>query len=193
MEIAWKTYLFVAALMVFLVVGLPNEVEAQGGGLTCGWCEELGPIHGFPNGGDKCGWPNPGQDYQCSRCGGTSHCHGFISWHAWGPCHMACGGTTAQQSLSDAVSDLRSGLDVMDLERVAETIASTRDGFSIEYLPEAGRIDLVLACAPSIPAGTVPVPPGIRPSLERALKQPVPVVALVGRSRDAGRKQALEE
>ena len=193
MEIAWKKYLFVAALMVFLVGGLPNEVEAQGGGLTCGWCEEWGPLHAFPNGGDKCGWTNSDQGFQCSRCGGTSHCHGFISFHVLGPCHMACGGTTAQRSLSDAVSDLRSGLDVMDLERVAETIASTRDGFSIEYLPEAGRIDLVLACAPSIPAGTVPVPPGIRPSLERALKQPVPVVALVGRSRDAGRKQALEE
>ena len=59
----------------------------------------------------------------------------------------------------------------MDLVRVAETIASTRDGFSVEYLPEAGRIDLVLACAPSIPAGTVPVPPEIRPALDRALKE----------------------
>ena len=84
-----------------------------------------------------------------------------------------------------------SGLDAMDLERVAETIASARDGFSVEYLPEAGRIDLVLACAPSIPAGTVPVPPEIRPALDRALKEPVAAIAV--RGRDAWRKQALEE
>ena len=199
MEIARKTYLFVAVLFVFLVAGLPNEVEAQGGGLTCGWCWEMtlgntlnGPlVHWFPQGGDACGWPNPGAGYMCARCGGTSHCHGFHSRHRYGPCHILCGGQTTQQALSNAVSDLRSGLDAMDLERVAETIASTRDGFSVEYLPEAGRIDLILACAPSVPAGTVPVPPEIRPALDRALKEPV--AAIAGRSRDAWGKQALEE
>ena len=96
-----------------------------------------------------------------------------------------------QQALSNAVSDLRSGLDAMDLERVAESIGSTRDGFSVEYLPEAGRIDLVLACAPSIPAGTVPVTPEIRPALDRAMKEPV--AAIDRRSRDGWRKNAIED
>ena len=96
-----------------------------------------------------------------------------------------------QQALSNAVSDLRSRLDAMDLDGVAETIASPRDGFSVEYLPEAGRIDLVLACAPSIPAGTIPVPTEIRPALDRALREPV--AAIAGRSRDRWRKQAIEE
>ena len=206
MEISRRTYLFVAALFVFLVAGLPTEVEAQGGGLTCGWCWEMflenedeGFVHWFPRGGDECGWPNPGAGYVCARCGGTSHCHGYHSRHRFGPCHMLCGGggggpedeIPLKQALSNAVSDLRSGLDDMDLVRVAETIASAHDGFSVEYLPEAGRIDLILACAPSIPAGTVPVPPEIRPALDRALKEPV--VAIAASGRDAWRKQALEE
>ena len=187
MEIARKMYPFVAALFVLLVAA-PPTVEAQGGGLTCGWCKEMGPIHGFPNGGDKCGWPNPGEDYQCSRCGGTSQCHGFVSWHAWGPCHISCGGTAMQQSLSNTIADLQGRLGAEDLVGVVEAIASPRDDFSVEYLPEAGRIDFVLACAPSIPAGTIPVPPGIRPALDRALQEPVAVAVL-----KAGQKQAIEE
>lgn len=127
---------------------------------------------------------------QCSRCGGTSDCHGFLSWHVLGPCHMACGGTTAQRSLSNAVSDLRSGLDATDLDRVAEVITSPRAGFSVEYLPEAGRIDLVLACAPSIPSGTLPVPPEIRSALDQALTDPVAAIASL--DRDGSRRQAIE-
>ena len=50
---------------------------------------------------------------------------------------------------------------------------------------------LVLACAPSIPAGTVAVPPEVRPALDRALKGSVAAIAV--RSRDAWRNQALEE
>ncbi len=203
MEIARRTYLFVAALFVFLVAGLPTEVEAQRGGLTCGWCWEMtletdGLVNWFPRGGDECGWPNPGAGYVCARCGGTSHCHGYHSRHRFGPCHILCGGgggpedeIPRQMALSNAVSDLRSGLDDMDLVRVAETISSGHEGFSVEYLPEAGRIDLILACAPSIPAGTVPVPPEIRPALDQALKESVVVIAVSGR--DAWRKQALEE
>jgi len=183
MEIARKTYLFVAALFVFLVAGPPTEVEAQGGGLTCGWCWEMtlgsvGSVHWFPRGGDKCGWPNPGAGYVCARCGGTSHCHGYHSKHRYGPCHILCGGQGPgedEEVLAHVVSDLRSGLATLDLGRVAETIASARDGFAVEYLPDAGRIDLVLACDPSIPAATVPVPPDIRPALDRALKEPVTV------------------
>ena len=185
---------FVAALFVLLVAGWPTEGEAQG--LTCGWCIELdtpwGTIHGFVNGGDKCGWPNPGPAWQCSRCGGTSMCHGLASPLSGGPCHIPCGGTAMQQSVSDAVSDLRSGLGAMQLERVAEAIVSTRDGFSVEYLPEAGRIDLVLACAPSMPARTVPVPPEIRSALDQAMKEPA-AAAIASRGPDAPGTQALEE
>ena len=198
MEIARKTYLFVAALFVLLVAAPPNEAEAQGVGLTCGWCIELWIqnesryIHGFPGGGDKCHWPNPGPAYECSRCGRASHCHGLNSEHAAGPCHIPCGGGGERpgdeiptlQVLSNAVSDLRSGLDDMDLLRVAETISSAHDGFSVEYLPKAGRIDLILACAPSIPAGTIPVPTEIRSALDRALKEPV-AAAIASRGPDA--------
>ena len=185
---------FVAAVFVLLVAGWPTEGEAQG--LTCGWCIELdtpwGTIHGFPQGGGKCGWPNPGPAYQCSRCGGTSGCHGLASPLASGPCHMPCGGMAMHQSVSNALSDLRSGLDAMDIERVAEAIVSTRDGFSVEYLPEAGRIDVVLACASSIPARTVPVPPEVRSALDQALKEPV-VAAIASRGLYALGTQALEE
>ena len=199
MTIVRKTYLFVAALFVFLAAGSPTEVVAQeGGGLTCGWCLEndhpvLGWVHWFPNGGDECGWPNPGSDHQCSACGGSSTCHGFHTTDdtPFGKCHIPCGGTTTQMTLSNTVSDLRSGLDAMDLVRVAETIASAGDGFSVEYLPDAGRIDVVLACAPSIPAGTVPVPPEVRSALDRALKESVAAIAV--RGRDASRSQAIEE
>lgn len=191
MEIAKKTYMFVAALFVFLLVGPPTDVEAQGGGLTCGWCIELFiqargvDIHGFPWGGDECGWPNRGPAYRCSRCGGSSHCHSLFSEHSLGRCHIRCGGTPPpedEEVLAHVVSDLRSGLDAMDLEAVAATIAFPRNGFAVEYLPEAGRIDLVLACDPSVPAATVPVPPVIRPDLDRALRDPV--AAFAGRGRD---------
>ncbi len=189
MTITRKMYLFVAALFVFLVAGMPTKVAAQegqdgeegegNGGLTCGWCyySIWNDEHWFDNGGDGCGWPNPG-DSECSRCGGTSSCHGFGHPDSGGPCHIACGGTTTQQALSDAVSDLRSGLDAMDLVRVAEAITSSRDGVSVEYLPDAGRIDVVLACTPSIPSGTVPVPPEVRPALDRALEGSVTAAAV---------------
>ena len=191
-----KLVRFVLSLMaVFAVLGaLPDRSFGQG--LTCGWCYEMSLrgslVHWFPRGGSECGWPNPGAGYVCARCGGKSHCHGYHSPHRWGPCHILCGGQTTQKALSNAVSDLRSGMDIMDLDRVAEAIAATRDGVWVEYLPEAGRIDLVLACAPSIPARTVPVPPEIRPALGRALMDPVIIASLSGRSRDAWRKQALK-
>ena len=110
---------------------------------------------------------------------------------------MRCGGLRPgdeiplQQALSNAASDIWSGVDAVDPERVAETIASPRDGLSVEYLPEAGRIDLILACAPSIPAATIPVPTEIRSALDRALKEPV-AAAIASRGPDAPGPQALE-
>lgn len=131
-----KLVRFVLSLMaVFAVLGaLPDRSFGQG--LTCGWCYEMflrgSLVHWFPRGGSECGWPNPGAGYVCARCGGKSHCHGYHSPHRWGPCHILCGGQTTQQALSNAVSDLRSGMDIMDLDRVAETIASTHDGVWVE-------------------------------------------------------------
>ena len=96
MMIVRKAYLFMAALFVFLLA--PVTAEAQGGGLTCGWCleipvelggQQIGALHGFPYEGGERGWEGSGMGDKCARCGGeNSSCH-FPP--EWGACHKACG------------------------------------------------------------------------------------------------------
>ena len=175
MEIARKTYLFVAALMVFLVGGLPNDVEAQGGGLTCGWCIQerwevtIGPIiilfpweHKFPGGGDECGWPGHA-GAMCSRCGGTSFCHRDF-WT--GSCHIACG--PAGGDVAAALTEVEDALESGDVTAVAEALLEPGTGLAFEFIPESGRIDLFLACDPDRPFRTIPVLPEARDRLTAA-------------------------
>ena len=52
----------------------------------------------------------------------------------------------------------------------ASVAAQYPSSLAVEYVPEAGRIDFVLACNPDAPASTLPVPTGdLRLSLEAEL------------------------
>ncbi len=179
MEIARKTYLFVAALFVILVAGWPTEAEAQGGGLTCGWCIMerdvwvgpdiiiLGPWeHAFPGGGNECGWDghdDPGA--MCSRCGGTSDCHREFRT---GNCHIPCG--PAGGDVAAALTEVEDALEAGDVTAVASALLEPRSGFSFDFIPEAGRIDLYSDCTPHRALRIIPVAPETRDRLATAFQ-----------------------
>lgn len=157
---------------------LPTESEAQvGGGLTCGWCTPridvwvdpgiiiIFPVkHAFPNGGNQCGWDgrdDPGAT--CSRCGGTSFCHTDFRW---GPCHIACG--PAGGDVAAALTKVEDALGSGDVSAVASALLDPSASFSFEFIPEAGRIDFFLACAPDRAFRTIPVLPEARDRLAEA-------------------------
>lgn len=176
MAIARRWYLFVAALFVFLAEGAP--VEAQGG-LTCGWCvlayEDPNPVepgltegHRFlAEGGDQCGWE--GHDYSgwlwCSRCGNTSECHEGMQ--SPGYCHIICG--PAGDAVA-ALTEIEQALEDDDIGVVASALLRERNGVSVEFMPAAGRIDLVLPCDPTRAFRTIPVLPEARRNLEYELR-----------------------
>ena len=167
--------LFAAAVLIIA----PEPSSAQ---LTCGWCQEVDHwwhprIHGFPNGGDACMFDGP-EDAVCARCGGESHCHGFLSWHALGPCHTLCGPAGGDGgSFARAISSIREGLATKNLDVVAAMVARDAPDLSIEYLPDAGRIELILPCDPVAPAHTIPVAPDMRLALDRRVATALVAVA----------------
>ena len=186
MTISRKTYLFVAALFVFLWAGAPTEVEAQdGGGLTCGWCVEesrlgfvispdyTGPViqfrHHFPGGGNECGWDghdDPGA--RCSRCGGTS------DWHPetrYGGCHIPCGPDGDAYAVTSEVED---ALGRGDVAAVALALQAPQEGVSFEFIPDAGRIEVTFSCGPDGPVQSIPVPPAARDRLRAAVAAVAP-------------------
>ena len=165
----------VAALLVSLAASTP--VEAQG--VTCGWCSH-GTIdvtypdgstsscqycHAFFRAGDLCGlegsnWPST----VCARCGGRpSYCH-RLPWP--GPCHILCG---PDGDLSAELSDIQGALENGDVTVVASALLRERSGAALEFVPDAGRIDVVLACSPGRAARTIPVFPEVREKLEAEL------------------------
>lgn len=177
MTIARSTYLFVAVLLVFLAAWSPTGLRAQdgyGGGLTCGWCVQdptemiglpgviiiLEWEHAFLEGGNECGWE--GHDHpgaQCSRCGRTSECH---TDPEWGDCHIPCG---PDGDAVAALVEVEGALSNGDVTAVASALLAPRTGFSFEFRPEAGRIDLVLACDKNRVFRTIPVLPAARERL----------------------------
>lgn len=177
MRIARKTYLFVAALFVFLVAVPPSEVEAQGEGLTCGWCimerwrltigelTFVGPWeHAFPDGGDECDSFGP-IGAMCSRCGGTSDCHREFRT---GNCHIAC--AVADGDVAAALTEVEDALESGDVTAVASALLEPRTGLSFEFIPENGRIDLFLSCTPGRTYRTIPVMPEARDRLAAAVR-----------------------
>lgn len=144
---------------------------------VCGWCvrreEDDGfSEHHFPSGGNGCQWPPPyptPNHSSCDRRGGTSSCH-----RAWweGDCHIACGPDGDRPGgFDDVVAAIQTGLEERDMAGVAASVAAQYpSSLAVEYVPEAGRIDFVLACNPDAPASTLPVPTGdLRLSLEAEL------------------------
>ena len=166
----------VAGLALFL--GHPAESSAQ---LRCGWCVQYRVVgnpqwyHGFyyEDARDDCaGLPPivviPGTISQvvCSRCGGSSECHGWEDRDnpiTWGKCHIRCG---MLGGLAEAVKDIQKGLATQDLRLVATTILRKSADLSVHYSPDAGRIDFVLLCDPTRAARTIAIPPEVRGALD---------------------------
>lgn len=182
MAIAGKMYPFVAVLFVFLMASMPVEVAAQGGGLTCGWCTMDGDLvdsgpgwaeyenvkHAFPGGGNECGWEGRNDESitggpVCARCGGTSTCH---SDEQDGMCHIACG---PLGDLFAAVTELEDALDGGDITAVASALRQPRTGLFFEFIPEGGRIDVVLTCDPGRAYTAIPLLPEARGRLQTAV------------------------
>ena len=182
MTVARRMYPFAAVGLAFALAGAPTEVEAQGGGLTCGWCVMRGDVvdegddwavyedieHKFPRGGDQCGWE--GRDEEsiaggpyCSRCGGSSVCH---SNYRDGGCHRACGPLGDLFTALDKVED---ALERGDVTTVAAALGEPRTGGSLDFIPAAGRINIVLACNPGRVFGAIPVLPEVRDRLRSAM------------------------
>ena len=185
---ALKASMVALALALAGSVLLPAQSEAQGEGLTCGWCSsgtinvtwpdgsttECEDCHAFFRGGDACGWG--GSDWPstiCARCGGRSFCH-RLPWP--GPCHVLCG---PDGDLTAELSGVQEALDQGDVTVVATALLRERAGASLEFVPEAGRIDVVLACSPDRVTHVIPVLPAVRERLEAELS--TRAAAIIGR------------
>lgn len=165
MAITRRLYLFVATLFMFWVGAAPVEaqdVEAVGD-VVCGWCRENNIGHGFDAFGEGCG--GSGMGAQCSRCGGTSTCH-YVYWP--GACHILCGPDGDAQA---ALTEIREALASDDVTAVASALLRERAGVSVEFLPEGGRIDLLLPCDLTRPFSTIPVLPALRVALQAELQR----------------------
>ncbi len=167
MAIARKMFLSLAAL--FLLFASAQQTEAQFlGEVVCWWCIETEDgQHGFTMNVRGCGsegeYPDHPIPAQCVRCGKTSECH-EENWP--GPCHIACG------PAGDAVmaqAELQGALESEDISIVAATLLKERSGVIAEFIPDGGRIDLLLSCDPNKPFRTIPVVPTLREALVAAL------------------------
>ena len=184
MAIVKKLYPFVAAMFVFMATAAP--VEAQGGLVECGWCQQLKTFWVMEDGGFYYGWghkflggigscPNfpegGGPFFKCSRCGGDSYCHS--DW--WeGRCHILCGPGGGRLA---GVTEITMALKRENMTLAVSALGRERSGMSVEYNREAGRIDFTLACNPERPFHSIPVVPELREELETALGSRPPVVA----------------
>ena len=185
MAIARKMYLFVAGVGLLLLAGVsvPAEVEAQ----TCGWCvmdsrdvilvDPWGNMvdgwteyrHKFPGGGNACGWDGhdePGA--MCSRCGGTSDCHEEFRF---GGCHIPCGPDGDAYAV---VTEVEDALERGDVAAVALALNAPQEGVSLEFIPDAGRIEVTFSCGPTGAVHGIPVPPAARDRLQTAVAAVAP-------------------
>ena len=163
MTIATKTCVGIAALLMFLIPSEPAEAQFLGE-VVCWWCFEEGGKHSFSLNGRGCGvegeYPDDPTSAQCARCGGTSECHYD---ERPGPCHIACG--PDGDVILTAVTEIQEAVKTEDVAVVASALVRARSGISVEFIPEGGRIDLVLACRPSMPFSTIAVVPKLRAAL----------------------------
>ena len=102
----------------------------------------------------------------CSRCGGTSQCH--TGQYKNGPCHIACG--PEGDDVTAALTEVRRALDGDDVATLVLALGNRRAGVSVEFVPEAGRIDFVLPCNPTKVYRTLAVLPEKREELEAELR-----------------------
>ena len=70
-----------------------------------------------------------------------------------------------------ALTELRDALEGDDITEAASALLKERQGVSAEFIPDGGRIDLILACDPNKPFRTIPVLPDVRRALEGELQR----------------------
>ena len=56
---------------------------------------------------------------------------------------------------------------------VASALTKEWPGVVVEFIPEGGRIDLLLPCEPNEPFHTIPVVPELRKALVEELQEPI--------------------
>ena len=83
-----------------------------------------------------------------------------------GFCHIPCGPTG---DLFAALSEIEEALELEDLAAVALVLQEPTTGVSFEFVPDAGRIDAILACDPNRVFRTIPVLPEARDRLKAAV------------------------
>ena len=74
-------------------------------------------------------------------------------------------------ALGEVVDQIRHALDEGNTEAVAVAVVSGHADLLIEYRPEYGRVDFILACDRSAAAATVAVLPGVRADLELEIRE----------------------
>ena len=126
-----------------------------------GSSEENGDGHAFVYGEDGCvGGFLP---TWCVRCGGSgSTCH---EEPQTGPCHIPCGPTGDAFAV---MTEIKDALDRDDVALLAAAVSRDRVGVSAEFIPDGGRIDLILPCDPSVAYQTIPVLPRVNAELTEA-------------------------
>ena len=168
-----KLFPFMAALFVSLAAAA--SADAQGGPVVCGTCaegdfevrmpdgsiEDCEGCHAFFRGGNRCVGASSLPWAICARCGGTSACH-RTPWR--GPCHVLCGPRG-----DDPTDDVRQALADGNVPVVASILMREEEEASLQFIPEAGRINVTLACSPGQISGVIPVYPEFRGRLEAEL------------------------
>ncbi|MDE0235483.1 MAG: hypothetical protein OXU69_03280 [Gemmatimonadota bacterium] len=157
---------FVVVLAMFMASSIRANAQ-ETGDVTCAWCKEAAiwtdQDHAFPLGGHLCGWSGSGEGNICSRCGGSSSCHII---YVPGPCHILCG---PDGDATAALTGIQEALDADDMVALASALLLERTGVDVEFIPEGGRIDLLLPCDLTRPFHSIPVSPAVRGPLEMEL------------------------
>ncbi|MEX2283581.1 MAG: hypothetical protein WEE89_13940 [Gemmatimonadota bacterium] len=184
-----------ALLVLMLILAIPPASAHAGEGLTCGWCGEFtddfeNTIHGFPNGGDECGWPAPdpieGESYSCARCGGSSSCHQTAQN---GGCHIECGPgggngngngggggnnyalTGPDDALNlgaqDVATLLANAVVANDAGQILTFTRANTRAFRVAIDPDGGRLEVFASCDQVTPAAIIPIPAELRRRVAR--------------------------
>ena len=164
----------VGIFAALLVAANPGDSNAQ---VTCGWCQSGPHIyidgdgdawllngHRFLyEGGGECLWEGHDQPATtCVRCGGSSDCHTWPQMPLWCD-HILCG--PAGDAMA-AATEIRDALDTSDGSVVASALNRERAGVSVTFIPESGRIDVMLSCDLSKAVETIPVSAELREAIE---------------------------
>ena len=69
-----------------------------------------------------------------------------------------------------ALTEIEEALGAEDIVLAASALRRERTGVSVEFIPEAGRIDLMVPCHPDRVYHTIPVLPEVRTRLQAELQ-----------------------